>query len=66
MLENKPFDQLLSAYNEHLFKKDEMVSFKRNNVLFQAKVISVDKDGHLMIVHGVEERIPFGEITWLS
>jgi len=66
MLANKPFDQLLSAYNEQLFKKDEVVPFKRNNIQFQAKVNRVDKDGHLLIMHGVEERIPFGEITWLS
>ena len=66
MLENQPFDQLLSSYNEQLYKKGEMVPFKRNNILFQAKVIGVGKDGHLLIQHGVEERIPFGEITWLS
>ena len=66
MLENKPFDQLLSAYNEQLFKKDEVVTFKRNNIQFQAKVNGVDKDGQLLIMHGVEEQIPFGEITWLS
>ena len=66
MLEKKPFDQLLSAYNEQLFKKDELVSFKRNNIMFQAKVNGVDKDGYLLIFHGVEEKIPFGEITWLS
>lgn len=65
VLENKPFDQLLSAYNDQLYKKDELVPFKRNNIQFQAKVNGVDKDGHLLIMHGVEERIRFGEITWL-
>ena len=65
-LEIKPFDQLLSAYNEHLYKNHEVVSFKRNNIMFQAKVNGVDKDGQLLIFHGVEEKIPFGEITWLS
>jgi BirA family biotin operon repressor/biotin-[acetyl-CoA-carboxylase] ligase len=66
MLTNKPFDQLLSAYNGQLFKKDEVVQFKRNNIQFLAKVIGVEKDGHLLIQHGVDERISFGEITWLS
>jgi len=65
VLENKPFDQLLSAYNDQLYKKDELVPFKRNNIQFQAKVNGVDKDGHLLIMHGMEERIRFGEITWL-
>jgi len=65
VLENKPFDQLLSAYNDQLYKKDELVPFKRNNILFQAKVNGVDKDGQLLIMHGVEERIRFGELTWL-
>jgi len=65
VLENKPFDQLLSAYNDQLYKKDELVPFKRNNIQFQAKVNGVDKDGYLLIMHGVEERIRFGEITWL-
>jgi len=65
VLENKPFDQLLSAYNDQLYKKDELVPFKRNNIQFQAKVNGVDKDGYLLIMHGVEKRIRFGEITWL-
>ncbi len=65
MLENRPFEQLLSAYNEQLFKKNELVLFKRDNIQFQAKVNGVDKDGQLLIVHGVEEQIPFGEITWI-
>lgn len=65
MLEKKPFDQLLSAYNEHLYKNHEVVPFKRNNIMFQAKVKGVDKNGHLLIIHGVEEGIRFGEITWL-
>ncbi len=65
VLENKPFDQLLSAYNDQLYKKDELVPFKRNNIHFKAKVNGVDKDGHLLIMHGVEERIRFGELTWL-
>ena len=66
MLENKAFDQLLTAYNEQLYKKGEVVPFKRSNILFKAKVKEVDKDGHLLIMHGLEERVPFGEITWLS
>lgn len=66
MLKNEPSDKLLSAYNEHLYKIDEVVHFKRNNIMFQAKVKGVDKNGQLLIMHGVEERIPFGEITWLA
>lgn len=66
MLENSPFDQLLSSYNEQLYKIDELVHFKRNNIMFQAKVKGVDKNGQLLIMQGVEERILFGEITWLS
>ena len=65
MLEKKPFDQLLSSYNEHLYKNDEVVHFKRNNINFQAKVKGVDKFGQLLIMHGMEERIPYGEISWL-
>jgi len=66
MLEDQCFEQLLDTYNEQLYKKDEVVPFKRNNILFQSKVKGVDKDGHLLIMHGVEEKIPFGEIIWLS
>ena len=66
MLQNRPFEQLLSFYNEQLYKKDELVQFKRNNIIFQAKVNGVDKDGNLLIMHGIEEPIPFGDISWLS
>jgi BirA family biotin operon repressor/biotin-[acetyl-CoA-carboxylase] ligase len=66
MLENPTFEQLLSEYNQHLYKKDELTLFKRNNIQFEARVTGVDKNGQLLILHGVEERISFGAITWLS
>lgn len=59
------FDQFYSYYLNVLFKKDEIVSFKKQNRIFEAKVKSVTRTGRLLIEHSVEEEIDFGEIEWM-
>jgi len=58
------FEKMLVEYNERLFRKEEDVKFKSNQILFTAKVIGVNKQGQLIIDKGIEQTYNFGEITW--
>ena len=62
--ENKKIS--LTAYNDVLYKKDQLVKFKKDNIVFEAVVKSVQADGRLLLQHGVFlESYQFGELIWL-
>ncbi|MGH2623254.1 MAG: biotin--[acetyl-CoA-carboxylase] ligase, partial [Sphingobacterium sp.] len=42
-------DELLQAYNQHLFKRAEISWYFSNNETFEAKLIRVEKDGRLIL-----------------
>ncbi len=64
-LQNGTRDQWLQIYNHILYKKDELVKFRKGNRLFEARVLKVDSSGRLIVKHGVEEAINFREVEWL-
>ncbi|QES90613.1 biotin--[acetyl-CoA-carboxylase] ligase [Rhizosphaericola mali] len=62
------FDYLLSIYNQLLYKKDEILSFRKreNGEIFEGKIQSAQKDGKLVIQ--VKEQLQFfnfGEIEFI-
>ncbi|MBK5269985.1 MAG: hypothetical protein JJE22_03120, partial [Bacteroidia bacterium] len=59
------FDSIYSQYLTHLYKKDEKVSFKKTNRVFEAVIKSVSPSGKLIVQHGIEEEFDFGEVEWL-
>jgi BirA family biotin operon repressor/biotin-[acetyl-CoA-carboxylase] ligase len=59
------FEDILLRYNNHLYKKDSVVKLKKDNRVFEARVIGVNADGKLVIHHAIEEEIDFGEIEWV-
>jgi BirA family biotin operon repressor/biotin-[acetyl-CoA-carboxylase] ligase len=56
----------LKSYNQFLYRKDEIVNFKKDNRNFQATVKSVNEYGQLVIQHSIEEKIDFGQVEWLQ
>lgn len=42
-------DELLRAYNQHLFRRAEVSRYFSNNETFEAKLIRVEKDGRLIL-----------------
>jgi BirA family biotin operon repressor/biotin-[acetyl-CoA-carboxylase] ligase len=56
----------LKLYNEFLYKKDEIVNFKKDNRNFQATVKSVNENGQLIIQHYIEETVDFGQVEWIQ
>ena len=55
----------LIDYNKHLFKKNELVRFKKDNVQFQARVEGVNPQGELLLTGGLQDSFKFGEIVWM-
>lgn len=64
-LEQKKFDHILALYNEHLYKKGELVKFRKGNRVFEAKICEVKSNGRLVVTHSVEESFDINEIEWL-
>jgi BirA family biotin operon repressor/biotin-[acetyl-CoA-carboxylase] ligase len=66
LLNEKGCDSILKLYNDALYKKDELVKFKKGSRSFEAKVKSVSASGELIVQHSVEEKFSFGEVEWLQ
>jgi len=64
-LDQKNFDQILALYNQHLYKKDEMVKLRKGNQVFEAKVCEANNTGRLVVNHGVEESFDINEVEWV-
>lgn len=56
---------LLQQYNDHLFKKEQTVTFKKGTRVFEGVVKGVNNWGELIVMTALEEHFGFGEIEWL-
>jgi len=64
-LVEKGFDQIYRAYNDHLYKKGQLVRFKKNSRSFEATVQKVTEQGTLLVQHTIEEEFKWGEVEWI-
>ncbi len=64
-LMNEGAAAILKMYNEVLYKKNEIVKFKRDNRIFEAIVKEVSGTGQLTLQHATDEKFDFGEVEWL-
>ncbi|MFM8588274.1 MAG: biotin--[acetyl-CoA-carboxylase] ligase [Bacteroidota bacterium] len=65
MLQLQGSHHMLNEFNAMLYKKDEEVSFRKNQIVFKAKVRRVNINGELEIDRGITETIRHGEVEWL-
>ncbi|HEV8283548.1 MAG TPA: biotin--[acetyl-CoA-carboxylase] ligase [Chitinophagaceae bacterium] len=56
---------ILDPFNAVLYKKNEIVKFKKDNRIFKAAVKYVNELGQLTVQHAIEEQFNFGEVEWL-
>jgi BirA family biotin operon repressor/biotin-[acetyl-CoA-carboxylase] ligase len=59
------FPILLSSYNSHLYKKNKMVRFKKENRIFEAEILEVTLPEKLKVEHAMVEEFDFGSVEWL-
>lgn len=62
---NEPFNDLLTRYNDHLFKKNERVRLKKDNAVFETTVKCVNEFGQLVTEDVMERAHDFGTIEWM-
>lgn len=56
---------LFQYYLDHLYKRNESIKLKKDNRIFETKLITVADTGELITRHSLEERFTLGEIEWL-
>lgn len=57
--------ELMSEYNSHLYKLNEVTKLKKGNILFSCTIKKVTETGYLVIDNGLEQKLAFGEVEWL-
>jgi BirA family biotin operon repressor/biotin-[acetyl-CoA-carboxylase] ligase len=56
---------LLPEYNNRLYKKGQIVQFKKGGRVFEGMVKEVNNWGELVVVTAAEEHFIFGELEWM-
>lgn len=64
-VQNGSFEKTLQQYNEHLFKKDCRVQLKKDSVLFETTIQSVNDAGQLLTTDLIDNLFDFGAIEWV-
>ncbi len=55
----------LHEYNQHLYKRNQVVKLRKGSRVFEAMIKGVEESGMLVIDTGIEERLDFGSIEWV-
>lgn len=63
-LQSKSFSEIIDAYNTHLYKKNECVKLKQDDVIFDGIIKEVTPAGALIVDIGVPTMFEFGEVQW--
>ncbi|MEO8711709.1 MAG: biotin--[acetyl-CoA-carboxylase] ligase [Parafilimonas sp.] len=56
---------VLKNYNEHLYKRNEIVKFKQGSIVFSGLVKEVNDSGRLIVETGVENAFESGSLEWI-
>jgi BirA family biotin operon repressor/biotin-[acetyl-CoA-carboxylase] ligase len=62
---NGDANALMDEYNSHLYKKNSVVKFKKDAIVFEGKIIKVDEAGRLIVHTAYEEAFEFGSVEWI-
>ena len=64
-LNETAFEVLLKAYNKNLYKIDQPVRLKKNNIDFESVIKGVTANGQLYTTDRIDNFFDFGEVEWL-
>ncbi len=56
---------VIEKYNEHLYKLNNKVLFKKAGLKFETVIKAVSAEGRLITVDAIEHQFDFGEVEWL-
>jgi BirA family biotin operon repressor/biotin-[acetyl-CoA-carboxylase] ligase len=60
----KTGDDIIQSYNQHLYKRNNKVTLKKEGLKFETVIKEVSAEGHLITVDAVEREFDFGEVEW--
>ncbi|MEO6228849.1 MAG: biotin--[acetyl-CoA-carboxylase] ligase [Ferruginibacter sp.] len=61
----KPYELLLEEYQQRLFRINQLVRLKKNNIVFETKIKGISPDGKLLTQDIIDNEFEFGEIEWI-
>lgn len=61
----KPYEILLAEYNQHLYKNQESVRLKKDNMVFETMIRGVSPQGQLLTADAIDRNFEFGEVEWV-
>jgi BirA family biotin operon repressor/biotin-[acetyl-CoA-carboxylase] ligase len=64
-IESGDFEKLHEEYNQRLFKRNETVKLKKENIVFEAKIVEVNSFGELIVEAPTVRHFQFGEVEWV-
>jgi BirA family biotin operon repressor/biotin-[acetyl-CoA-carboxylase] ligase len=56
---------IFNYYQEHLYKKGQLVKLKKGSRVFESTIKGVSANGQLITENAMEELFSFGEVEWL-
>jgi len=60
-----PFNDLLKEYNQYLFKLNEPVKLRKDNIIFETSIQSVNAEGKLITKDALERELNFDSVEWV-
>ncbi len=61
----KSYETVLGEYNQHLYKKQQSVRLKKDNMVFETVIKGVSSKGQLLTADAIERHFDFGEVEWI-
>lgn len=59
------FNDLLNEYNQYLFKLNETVKLRKNNIVFETTILGVNAEGKLITKDALERELNFDSVEWV-
>jgi len=63
-LKSGEFSKMLEEYNEHLYGKGRLAKLKKQNIVFETKIVGVSDAGQLITNDALERRFNFDEVEF--
>ena len=64
-LKTNNVEHLLLQYNRFLYKRNEQVKLKKENIVFNCTIDGVNRNGQLLVSGGLYNEFSFGEVEWI-
>jgi BirA family transcriptional regulator, biotin operon repressor / biotin---[acetyl-CoA-carboxylase] ligase len=63
-LKSGNFEKMLEEYNQHLFARNKNMKLKKENIVFETKILGVSSSGQLITKDALERKFDFDEVEF--